>query len=82
MSLTITWYSIIIFEVLVHNCVLSNIDVHADNNYFGTKFTREKVRDLTQSFDKRIYTRRKIPKHDNTKTPPITSIIQRLRTAL
>ena len=45
---------------------------------------REKDRDLTQSCDKSPYNDRKIQKkqRDNTKTPPKTSITQRLRTDL
>ena len=46
---------------------------------------REKGRVLTQSYDKSLYTDRKIKKKkkcDNTKTPPKTSITQRLRTDL
>ena len=43
----------------------------------------EKERDLTQSYDKIPYTDGKIQKqHDNTKTPPKSSITQRLRTDL
>ena len=46
----------------------------------------EKGRDLTQSYDKRPYTHRKIhkkkPQRDNIKTPQITSITQRLLTDL
>ena len=46
-------------------------------------FTREKGRDLTQSYDKSPYTDRKSKKQrDNTKTPPTTSITQRLQTDL
>ena len=47
-------------------------------------FVREKGRDLTQSYDKSPCTDRKIKKaqRDNTKTPPKTSITQRLRTDL
>ena len=41
----------------------------------------EKGRDLTQSYDKSPYTNKKSkPQRDNTKTPPKTSITQRLRT--
>ena len=44
----------------------------------------QKGRDLTQSYDKSPYTDRKKSKkqRDNTKTPPKTSITQRLRTDL
>ena len=43
----------------------------------------KKGRDLTQSYDKSPYTDRKIKKQrDNTKTPPKTSITQRLQTDL
>ena len=39
--------------------------------------------DMTQTYDKRPYTQRKSKKQrDNTKTPPKTSITQRLRTDL
>ena len=45
-------------------------------------FLREKTGDLTQFYDKNPYTNRKFEKKpmDNTKTPPKTSITQRLRT--
>ena len=48
------------------------------------RFTiREKGRDQTESYDKSPYTDRKIQKQlYNTKTPPKTSITQRLRTDL
>ena len=44
----------------------------------------EKGKDLTQSYDKSPYTDKKKSKkqRDNTKTPPKTSITQRLRTDL
>ena len=54
-------------------------------NYFKSNaLIRVKRRDLTQSYDKRPYTHRKKSKkqHDNEKTPPKTSITQRLRTDL
>ena len=46
--------------------------------------TREKGRDLTQSYDKCTYTNRKIQKASwqHTKTPPKTSITQQLQTDL
>ena len=47
------------------------------------QWQREKGRDLTQSYDKNPYTTEKSKKQrDNTKTPPQTSITQRLRTDL
>ena len=55
--------------------------LHKDNKHFQE--LREKGRDLTQSYDKSPYIVRKSQKqHDNTKTPPKTSITQRLRTEL
>ena len=50
---------------------------------FVTLRWREKEGDLTQSYDKTLYTNRKFEKpKDNTQTPPKTSITQRLRTDL
>ena len=49
------------------------------NDYFG----KEKKGDLTQTYDENPYTNREVRKPmDNTKTPPKTSITQRLRTDL
>ena len=50
---------------------------------FSVNNLREKGRDLNQSHDKSPYTHKKSKKQrDNTKTPPKTSITQRLRTDL
>ena len=52
-------------------------DELAFESLFIIEFTKEKGRDLTQSYDKH-------PKkqHDNTQTPPKTSITKRLQTNL
>ena len=51
--------------------------------YHTIQVEDEKGRDLTHSYDKSPYTDRKSKKQrNNTKTPPITLITQRLRTDL
>ena len=52
-------------------------------NFAHLQPCKRKRRDLTQSYDKSPYTDRKSKKQrDNTKTPPETSITQRLQTDL
>ena len=52
-------------------------------NFIHIISKREKERDLTQSYDKNLYTHGKIKKQrDNSKTQPKFSITQRLRTNL
>ena len=71
---------------------LSNIELRRKiSNLYGTFYicleklsisiVKRKGRYLTQSYDKSPYTHRKIQKQsDNTKTPPKTTIADRLRT--
>ena len=82
----------------ISNCFIDNFKLHGRcwkwwvtvvarklvGHISRTIAVRERGRDLTQSYDKRPYTHRKIQKAtwQHKKTPPKTSITQRLRTDL